>query len=431
MPTEIILPRVDMDMTDATFGQWLVSEGDYINKGDVIFEIETTKANMEVEAPATGVIRYINAEEGVEYDVGTTLAWVYAADEDDIKPPDINEPRLSSESEGNNDDVLDKAASHYADGVMNSSEQCKSDLTTIEQGTRATPKARRLAREKGLSLKHVTGSGVDGCIYADDVKVFQGGAVTELNCVWLTPPDKAHTLVAIHGFSADASSWQPLVNSLIQLSDTVSVLAVELPAHGGSIDSEVVEFDAIVEAVAQSIAAEGLAQFHLVGHSLGGAVALSLASKMNSAISLSLLAPVGLGPGINQDFINGLVNAQNELTALPWLKELLFNTSLLDSSFVKAVVEPMKSSRVRASRRLLANHLFSGGTQLISLNKSLEQLKSIPVKVIWGLDDNIVDQSHCNSVPGWVAVHRFRHCGHLPQLEAKDEVAKLLHELVK
>ena len=61
MPVEVILPRVDMDMTTGKISRWYVKEGDTVNKGAPIFEIETDKAAMEVESPGDGVIRNISA----------------------------------------------------------------------------------------------------------------------------------------------------------------------------------------------------------------------------------------------------------------------------------------------------------------------------------------------------------------------------------
>jgi pyruvate dehydrogenase E2 component (dihydrolipoamide acetyltransferase) len=73
---EVILPKVDMDMTSGVIAQWLVAEGSQVKEGDVLFEMETGKAMMEVEAPATGVIRDLAAVTGDELPVGTCVAWI-------------------------------------------------------------------------------------------------------------------------------------------------------------------------------------------------------------------------------------------------------------------------------------------------------------------------------------------------------------------
>ncbi|HEV8552608.1 MAG TPA: biotin/lipoyl-containing protein [Casimicrobiaceae bacterium] len=77
---EVILPKVDMDMESGVIAQWKVAEGDFVNQGDILFEMETGKAMMEVEAPGTGVIRDLAQTTGEEVPVGTTVAWIDPVD---------------------------------------------------------------------------------------------------------------------------------------------------------------------------------------------------------------------------------------------------------------------------------------------------------------------------------------------------------------
>src|SRR5262245_60924872 len=81
MPLEVILPRVDMDMTTGKISRWYVKDGDAVKKGAPIFEIETDKAAMEVESPGDGVIRNISAGEGVVVPVGEPVAFIYGEGE--------------------------------------------------------------------------------------------------------------------------------------------------------------------------------------------------------------------------------------------------------------------------------------------------------------------------------------------------------------
>lgn len=73
---EVILPKVDMDMEAGVIAQWRVAEGQHVEQGDILFEMETGKAIMEVEAPATGVIRDLAPVTGDEVAVGTLVAWI-------------------------------------------------------------------------------------------------------------------------------------------------------------------------------------------------------------------------------------------------------------------------------------------------------------------------------------------------------------------
>ncbi|RWE45400.1 dihydrolipoamide acetyltransferase family protein [Mesorhizobium sp.] len=78
MPTEVILPKVDMDMATGQISRWFAEEGAHVKKGDVLFEIETDKAAMEIDAPASGVLRDVTGKEGVDIPVGAPVAWIYA-----------------------------------------------------------------------------------------------------------------------------------------------------------------------------------------------------------------------------------------------------------------------------------------------------------------------------------------------------------------
>ena len=77
---EVILPKVDMDMDSGTIVAWKVAEGDRVQQGDIVFEMETGKALMEVEAPGTGVIRDLASITGEPVAIGTPVAWIDTAE---------------------------------------------------------------------------------------------------------------------------------------------------------------------------------------------------------------------------------------------------------------------------------------------------------------------------------------------------------------
>ncbi len=78
MPIEVILPKVDMDMETGIIAAWKVAEGDLVRQGDILFEMETDKAMMEVESPGTGVIRDLAPITGEPVAVGTVVGWIDA-----------------------------------------------------------------------------------------------------------------------------------------------------------------------------------------------------------------------------------------------------------------------------------------------------------------------------------------------------------------
>jgi len=161
MPIEVILPRVDMDMATGKISKWYVTEGATVAKGAPIFEIETDKAAMEVESPGAGVIRNITASEGVDIPVGTPVAFIYAEGEAaQILTPAPATPAASAPA---------------AQNIQTAPVAPVIDTTPMPQSglPRATPLARRLARERGLQLSQVPGGGPRGRIQAEDVKNFR------------------------------------------------------------------------------------------------------------------------------------------------------------------------------------------------------------------------------------------------------------------
>ena len=76
MAEEVILPRVDMDMTEGKIAHWYVHNGDRVRRGQVIFEIETDKATMEIEATADGVLQGSDGATGVVLPVGHVVGWI-------------------------------------------------------------------------------------------------------------------------------------------------------------------------------------------------------------------------------------------------------------------------------------------------------------------------------------------------------------------
>ncbi|MFO0992338.1 MAG: dihydrolipoamide acetyltransferase family protein [Hyphomicrobiales bacterium] len=155
MPVEVILPRVDMDMTTGTISRWYVKDGDTVKKGAPIFEIETDKAAMEVESPGDGVIGSISAGEGAIVPVGEPVAFIYVAGEARTPPAGSKTARIEVPTRDTRSlPVVAREASVASD---------------VAGKRRATPLARALARNAGIDIAPVTGSGPHGRIVAADV----------------------------------------------------------------------------------------------------------------------------------------------------------------------------------------------------------------------------------------------------------------------
>ncbi|CAN5487977.1 pyruvate dehydrogenase complex dihydrolipoamide acetyltransferase [soil metagenome] len=162
MPVEVILPRVDMDMTTGTISKWHVKDGDTVRKGAPLFEIETNKAAMEVESPADGVVGSISAVVGTTVPVASIVAYLYGPGEARVAPALVDSPADAPAKIPSPENLPAAAATEVAPHA----EESTSDF-------RATPLARRLAREAGNKLTGRTGSGPRGRIVAADIAQFE------------------------------------------------------------------------------------------------------------------------------------------------------------------------------------------------------------------------------------------------------------------
>jgi pyruvate dehydrogenase E2 component (dihydrolipoamide acetyltransferase) len=168
MPVEVILPKVDMDMATGRISRWFVGEGATVKQGDLLFEIETDKAAMEIDAPAAGTIREIVGKEGVDIPVGSPVAWIYgegeaAQDKAPLSPP-VGEMSAKPTEGGA------VAPSSFATAPPSALPGISPTRGEIGSGdVRATPLARRIARENNIALSSIAGSGPHGRIVRADV----------------------------------------------------------------------------------------------------------------------------------------------------------------------------------------------------------------------------------------------------------------------
>ena len=81
MATEVIMPKVDMVMETGTFSEWLIKEGEHVNKGDPLFVIETDKSAIEMESPADGILAGVHAKQNDVIPVTEVIAYILAPGE--------------------------------------------------------------------------------------------------------------------------------------------------------------------------------------------------------------------------------------------------------------------------------------------------------------------------------------------------------------
>jgi pyruvate dehydrogenase E2 component (dihydrolipoyllysine-residue acetyltransferase) len=190
MATDVIMPALGVAQEKGTLLNWRRAEGQSVTKGEPLMEIETDKATVEIEAPASGILANVTAAAGDEIPVGNRIAVILAPGETATLQP---LPRIESETgsgphpslpvvEGTSDDL----ALQPEKGTTSAAESnppvspfikggSKGDFLASETSppgrTRilASPAAKRIAKEKGVDLAILKGSGPDGAVLAEDV----------------------------------------------------------------------------------------------------------------------------------------------------------------------------------------------------------------------------------------------------------------------
>jgi len=175
---EVKLPRLGQGMESGTIVKWLKSEGDRVEKGEPLYELDTDKVTQEVEAEASGVLLKIAVQEG-EVPVGETIAVIGEEGEET--------PELSSDNGSAAKDVEEDSKEEGTPGPAREEErergrEAPEQVAELRQPTRdggrvkASPLARRIARERGIDLAALSGTGPEGRIVAEDVERAEVGA---------------------------------------------------------------------------------------------------------------------------------------------------------------------------------------------------------------------------------------------------------------
>ncbi|PTX56232.1 pyruvate dehydrogenase E2 component (dihydrolipoamide acetyltransferase) [Litoreibacter ponti] len=169
MPIEILMPALSPTMEEGTLAKWLVKEGDTVNSGDIMAEIETDKATMEFEAVDEGVVGKIIVAEGTDgVKVNTPIAVLLEDGESADDIGDVSAPKEEASSHAAPAEASEDTAP--AKGYGRGETEAPTARST-EGGDRifASPLARRIAKDKGLDLSQIKGSGPKGRIVKADV----------------------------------------------------------------------------------------------------------------------------------------------------------------------------------------------------------------------------------------------------------------------
>lgn len=426
------MPRLGETMEEATLSCWLVEVGQAFRRGDALVEFETDKTAVEYPALGPGRLAEVLAAPGELVKLGAAIArielegsedWV----SDDCGPGDDTAPDENDPDENaSNDDTHSDDDTHVEASGTQSETSPEMPPVALPSSTappspldtpvfRATPQARCAARRAGLELHQLRGSGRRGRIELEDVEAARAGSKAGLaSTSWGPPHGTAVTLV--HGFAGDRLTFEQLGMGLARANFCAT--AVDLPAHGQTlIDAH--EFEDLVEALAAHLPSRR--PVHLVAHSLGAAVAVRATEKQAGVASLTLIAPAGLGVSIDAEFITGMAEAASPGS----VGHLLRRLSGRANGFSEALITSIHTDLARGRLRELARSIVSGGgRQTLNVRSTLAELaERIPIRIIVGHRDRIIDWQDALDISPLIRLHHFPDAGHMPHW---DEPARVL-----
>ena len=395
------MPRLGETMDEGTVVRWLVAPGAAYARGDALIEIETDKTVAEVPALSDGRMVAHLAAEGDRVAVGTPIATVAGEVEDAAEPAPEGAEREST--------------------VAADSPRPRVEVGEVAR-RRATPVARRLARQAGLALDAIPGTGRRGRIEADDIRAAQGPrapAAAGGIAFDTFGPEQAEAILLLHGFAGDRRAWAAVAAILARAG--ARVVAPDLPGHG---ETAVEAGDVgAVEAAMATFAASLPGRVHLVGHSFGAVVATALAARLGDRVArLTLITPAGCGREISDAFVSGMAAARTTGEVAHLLRLLGPKGGALSDTALAAMASESARGRLTA---LAADFAGPLGQRVDILRPLATIAKRLPVRALFATEDRVIPATHALALPPQVAVH-FLPTGHMPQWDAPADVADLI-----
>ena len=362
--TAITVPKWGMAMDEGTVTAWHVDEGGAIQAGDEVLDVESTKIANAIEAKEAGVLRRQVAAVGQTLPVGGLLGV--------IAPPETG----------------DAAIDRFIEGFV--------VVAPDDDETESGPQPQTVDVQ-GQSIQYLAHG--------------EGGV----------------PIVLVHGFGGDINLW--MFNQPV-LAEDRAVYAVDLPGHGGSTkdvgDGSIAHLAAMTMGTIEAL---GLETCHIVGHSMGGAVAMQIAlDNTERFASMTLIAPAGLGPEINGDYITSYIAAERRKEMKPVVSQLFADQSLVTRQMVEDVLRAKRIDGIKAALTTIAAAQFDGDRQLVELATQAREL-DLPKQVIWGAEDQIIPTSHANKLSG-ANVTILNGAGHMPMMEKTPDINQTIAAFV-
>ena len=373
----VTMPKWGLSMQLGKITAWVAAEGDDVKVGDDLADIETEKITGTLEASDAGTVRRIVARVGEDVPVSGTIALIAPAD---VTDDDLDAAVALARA------VIDAGVPDDAVGGP--------ELQTADVGGRKISYA---------------GAGEDGDV-----------------------------ILLVHGYGGDRNSWLFLQEPLAA---RYRVYALDLPGHGTSAkdvgagpagpEGPAGTLSVLAGAVTGVLDALGAERAHLVGHSMGGAVALAVAARDPGRIaSLTLIAPSGFGSEINAGYLRGFAGAQTRRELKPVVGQLFADELLVTRQLVEDLLAYKRLDGVDEALHALVDTLLDGDVQRADSAALMAAIgDTVPVTVVWGRADRIIPAAQAESVAGAVR-HLVDGAGHMPHMERPAEVQAAIEETI-
>jgi pyruvate dehydrogenase E2 component (dihydrolipoamide acetyltransferase) len=233
-------------------------------------------------------------------------------------------------------------------------------------------------------------------------------------------------VLLIHGFGGDAAGWGFVQQALSSDYDTV---ALDLIGHGAS-DKQVKDGSLAGQAnlVSAFLSTLDLDRVHVIGHSMGAGVALALAlAQPQRVMSLSLIAPAGLGPDINVDYLHAFINSEKRRDVESVLNTLFEDSGIVNRDMVAEVQKYKRLDGVKDALHAIMEAFVANGQQRDILRDRLSELQK-PVAIIWGTQDKIIPVAQAEGLEQVATVIRVENAGHMPHVENPTQVIQAISE---
>ena len=222
-------------------------------------------------------------------------------------------------------------------------------------------------------------------------------------------------VILIHGFGGDLDNW---LFNIDALAEKARVTALDLPGHG---QSDKTVSDASLKGLSAALLgfmdALGIETAHLVGHSMGGAVAAKTALDAPARVSsLTLIGSAGLGDAINTGYTDGFVAASSRRDLKPVLEQLFHDPATVTRQLVDDLLKYKRLDGVSDALTALSGALFAGGRQAEVVADALAAA-SVPVLVVFGETDQVIPVAHAHALGKRATVEVIPQAGHMVQME--------------